>query len=116
LTSRVSDKRIRRDLKTIKKLEDNLRVEKVDNYKKAGWSTGWAGKDLTKKELEILHYIAEHVRTHPFKDRLKHIDKYRKRLGLRHSKKFNIYRINGKLSIPERKKILQSAGYGSDSR
>lgn len=156
------DKRIRRDLKNIKKLEDNLRIEKVDNYKKAGWSfssqkvgrdrkysglyrqkrignnsehvnvyvaqnwqdldhkihneaqakgwsTGWAGKDLTKKELEILHYIADHVRTYSYKERLQHIDKYRKRLGIRYSKKFNIYYINGKLSIPDRKRILQSA-------
>lgn len=117
------DKRIRRDLKNIKKLEDNLRIEKVDNYKKADWSfgpqkvgrdrkytalyrqkrigsgedsehvnvyvakdwpdlddkirneaqakvwsNGWAGQDLTKKQLEILHYIAKHVRTYSYRD------------------------------------------------
>ena len=38
MTRRLSDIRIRKDLKTIKKLEDNLHIEKVDNYKKAGWS------------------------------------------------------------------------------
>jgi hypothetical protein len=170
------DRRIRRDLKTIKKLEDNLRTQKIDNYKKSGWtfgsqkvgkhkkytglyrqkrvgndnehvnvyvannwqdldykirneaqakgwSTGYAGEDLTKKQLEILHYIADHTKTHSFKDRLQHIDKYRKRLGLKFSsKKLNVYHINGKLSIPQRKIILHKLqemariqGEGDDS-
>jgi hypothetical protein len=163
LTRSERDKRIRKDLKKIRKLEEELRVQKVDNYKKAywsftdqrvgaskgnkkysglyrqkwvagehvnvyvasswqdlgykihneaqakGWSTGWAREGLTKKEYEILNYIEEHVRKHPFKARLPHIDKYRNRLGLKFRKKFGVYTINGKVSVPERKKILQTA-------